>query len=567
MRFFPIIHRELLIAGRRGSTYLGRLIAVGAMSAILLWVMFVSAGSVPARLGQTLFLTIAAITYFLCALTGVKLTSDSLSYERREGTLGLLFLTNLRGIEIILGKLAAGGVQAVLTLTATFPLFAVPFLFGGITGSDFLWFITSALNVLFLSLSLGLFASALCKDDRVALGVGLVLIAGVVFVPLIGALVYGQLVGGASGSGAEVIAGFSPATAPFLLLFERVGGVRGAATGITDLIMTSMWTTLITSLIAVALAAIRLAGSWRSSESVSRTTKPTSTDPATESYVNKALIFNQALSRAPVLDRNPYLWLAGRNRAGRFAPWAVLGAGVLLWIGGLAVWGGDWLNEATFIGTAFLAHLALKLMIAGVACWQFNEDRSSGAMELILSTPLTVGDILRGQRNALFRMFAGPVACILLLDLVFLFSHLNKAYGSHGTVVLVWLSGMAVLVADVVALRSMGMWLGLRMRRTNVAVTRAVVCVLSIPWAVMIVTLSLIALLPFSLFPRMEGEMLIIYWLLLSIGNALLWRGWAERNLSKHFRGEATGRFEAKRSLKDFFKASPPVAPPPLPRA
>ncbi len=558
MRFFPIIHRELLIAGRRGSTYLGRLISVGAMSAILMWVLFVSAGNAPATLGKTLFLTIASITYFLCALTGVKLTSDSLSYERREGTLGLLFLTNLRSIEIILGKLAAGSVQAVLTLTATFPLFAVPFLFGGLTASDFLWFVTSALNVLFLSLSLGLFASALCKDDRVALGVGLLLMAGVVFGPLIAALVYGQLAGGASGSGVEILAGFSPATAPFLLLFERVGGIRGATTGVSDAISTSLWTTLITALAAVGLASTTLARLWRSQEKQPEAARRTGFDGADERDSRTA-------ARAPLLDRNPYGWLAGRNRAGRYAPWGVLGVAALIWFGGFGVWGNDWANEGVYIATAFLIHLAIKLLIAGVACWQFNEDRSSGAMELILSTPLSVGEILKGQREALGRMFLRPVLFVLLVDFVFLMAHLNRSPPSSSTIGLVWVAGMAVLVADVVALRSMGMWLGLRMRKTNAAVTRTVVCVLSLPWAVMILSLSLPALLPFGIFPTMEDAMVILYWLVLSIGNALLWRGWAERNLAKQFRAEATGWFEAKRGLKDFFKSASSATPPPLP--
>ncbi len=558
MRFLPIIHHELLIAGRRGNTYLGRLIAVGAMSAILMWVLFVSAGNAPATLGKTLFLTIASITYFLCALTGVKLTSDSLSYERREGTLGLLFLTNLRGIEIILGKLAAGGIQAVLTLTATFPLFAVPFLFGGLTGSDFLWFVVSALNVLFLSLSLGLFASALCRDDRVALGVGILLMAGAVFCPLIAALVFAQLAGGGSPSGAEFFAGFSPATAPFLLLFERVGGIRGAATGITTAISTSMWTTLIAAFAGVVLASTTLGRLWRAQEKQPEAAKaPGGTETSQRD--------SQKADRAHMLDRNPYFWLASRNRAGRIAPWGVLGTAGLLWIGGLSVWGPDWSNEGVYIATGFLVHLALKLLIAGVACWQFNEDRNSGAMELVLSTPLTVGDILRGQRDALIRMFRWPIMCVLLMDLVFLMSHLNRSGSNSSTIMLVWISGMAVMVADAIALRSMGMWLGLRMRRTNAAVTRTVVCVMALPWAAMILTLSLLALLPFSVFPRMEGEFLILYWLALSMGNALLWRGWAERNLARQFRAEATGRFEAKRSFRDFFKSAAPATPPPLP--
>ncbi|HQU46125.1 MAG TPA: hypothetical protein PK867_25150, partial [Pirellulales bacterium] len=40
------------------------------------------------------------------------LTADCISSERREGTLGLLFLTDLRGHDVVLGKLVVAGLGA-----------------------------------------------------------------------------------------------------------------------------------------------------------------------------------------------------------------------------------------------------------------------------------------------------------------------------------------------------------------------------------------------------------------------------------------------------------------------
>ena len=49
-------------------------------------------------------LTGTAVLY--CLLSGVRSTADCLSVEKREGTLGLLFLTDLKGYDVVLGKLA-----------------------------------------------------------------------------------------------------------------------------------------------------------------------------------------------------------------------------------------------------------------------------------------------------------------------------------------------------------------------------------------------------------------------------------------------------------------------------
>ena len=42
--------------------------------------------------------------FVFCALAGVFACSDALSRERREGTLRLLFLTDLHPLDVILGK-------------------------------------------------------------------------------------------------------------------------------------------------------------------------------------------------------------------------------------------------------------------------------------------------------------------------------------------------------------------------------------------------------------------------------------------------------------------------------
>ena len=69
-------------------------------------------------------------------LTGVRYTSDCLSEERREGTLGLLFLTDLNGWDIVAGKIAGRALRAVYNLLAVFPILALTLFLGGVTGEE-----------------------------------------------------------------------------------------------------------------------------------------------------------------------------------------------------------------------------------------------------------------------------------------------------------------------------------------------------------------------------------------------------------------------------------------------
>ena len=61
-----------------------------------------------------LFCILTGSAVFYCLLSGVWFTADCLSEEKREGTLGLLFLTDLKGYDVVLGKLVATSAERLL---------------------------------------------------------------------------------------------------------------------------------------------------------------------------------------------------------------------------------------------------------------------------------------------------------------------------------------------------------------------------------------------------------------------------------------------------------------------
>src|SRR5205823_6492965 len=101
---------------------------------------------------------------------------DCLSSEKREGTLGLLFLTDLKGYDVVCGKLAATSFRALYGLLALVPVLAVPLLMGGITSGEFWRMVLVLVNTFLFSLAIGVFVSALCQDARKAMGANFLLL-------------------------------------------------------------------------------------------------------------------------------------------------------------------------------------------------------------------------------------------------------------------------------------------------------------------------------------------------------------------------------------------------------
>src|SRR5262249_28476482 len=107
-----------------------------------------------------------------------------LSSEKREETLGFLFLTDLKGYDVVLGKLLATSLRSIYGLLATFPVMSIPLLLGGVQAAEFWRVILVILNTLLLSLSMGLLISTLLRRQRVTTHLAAVLMLLLALLPL-----------------------------------------------------------------------------------------------------------------------------------------------------------------------------------------------------------------------------------------------------------------------------------------------------------------------------------------------------------------------------------------------
>src|SRR6266508_1949625 len=139
MTVLPIVERELRVAARKPGTYWMRVLAALVAIVVFTWmILTLFRDNVPSTLhGRFLFRALFTFAFFSCLFIGARVTADNLSEEKREGTLGLLFLTDLKGYDVILGKLVAASLNAFYGLVAIFPVLAIPLLLGGVSPGEF----------------------------------------------------------------------------------------------------------------------------------------------------------------------------------------------------------------------------------------------------------------------------------------------------------------------------------------------------------------------------------------------------------------------------------------------
>lgn len=161
MTLVPVIERELISQSRNRFTYLLRVIGAGA--ALLASASLVMDTGLAGEFGPALFQRLHQALFVSIWIVVPVLAADCISMERREGTIGILFLTPLKPFEIVLAKAAAHGVRAFTFWLATVPVMAIAFLAGGVTGSEGIMSVLVNVGAICCALSAGFFASAVCK--------------------------------------------------------------------------------------------------------------------------------------------------------------------------------------------------------------------------------------------------------------------------------------------------------------------------------------------------------------------------------------------------------------------
>jgi hypothetical protein len=455
----------------------------------------------PATLGPKIFRGLSVLALIYCLASGRRLTADCLSVEKREGTLGLLFLTDLRGHDVVLGKLAATSLNAFFCLLAIFPVMAVPMMMGGVSRGEFWRMSLVLVNTFLLALAVGLLASVLSWDSRRAMGLNFLLLLSLAAVPA----VFAAAIAFSSPSNLVVAPLlFSCPVYSFDISFDgkykSQSGYFWASIGVQHALT---W-------LLVALASARLPGSWQ--------------DQPSDSFKMRwrdfwqlriyGTVRKRLALRKRLLAVNPFFWLAARAWFKPFGVWlAVLFVGIW-WLFVLVVLHTHWADENFCMMTGFILNCLLKLWIAVEIGQRLAEDQKIGALELLLTTPLTVRDILRGQLLALRRIFFGPLVFIVAVELFLVTANIPRSVQTNANVLSFGLRGLMILLTDVTALIGVGLLSALTARNPNVATVSTIFRVLILP-SLMFLAVSMIALFSGGDF---ELRYYILLWFWIGLG-------------------------------------------------
>jgi ABC-type transport system involved in multi-copper enzyme maturation permease subunit len=529
MSFLPIVSRELRLASRRRGTYWLRSLAALAILIAGAWLFIMLQGAPTKEMAGFLFGVLTGGAVLFALLSGPRSTADCISEEKREGTLGLLFLTDLKGYDVVLGKLVAGSLNSFYTVVSMVPMLAIPLLLGGgITLAEFGRMALVTMDALFFSLTLGIWASSMCRSaQKSSAACSLVLILFVVMSPALGALVTTlQKAQSVNQIYLAPSVGFS-----YYLAFDGPYRLN------KEWFWISLGVVHAVSWMALVLASLITPRSWQDKRAGS-SRRGWRESWRAWSYGNPQL---RLVFRRHALELNPIFWLNARDRMKSVAPWLFLFLLGAVWLSCWWKFRHDWLNEGVYLPTAWLVNLALRYWFAAEATGCIAEQRKAGALELLLSTPLRIEEILRGQRLALRRQFLGPVIAALSVEVIFMLATVRQAVPEDERFFwfALWSGGMLMLIADLCALYVIGVWQGLTARNPLRALGATLVRVLAFPWAMYGAVLLVMALLQIGTHGFRSSPTWVFFlglWFGLGIGADFLFGMIAWQKLQDQFR-------------------------------
>lgn len=417
-----MVQRELREGSRRPFNHWLRVgSALAGMALFYVNLAILGRNAPEAMVGAQLFSSLHILLLTLICCIVPTMTADCISREKREGTLGLLFLTGLTPAGIVLGKSLVQALRAFTLWVAVLPVLTIPFLTGGVSWMGAIYAVTLEFCVGVLCLAGGLLASTLAKARAIAFALALtfafafvvifgqitpfhILVAGfpTPFLRPVG-LPFSGFVPGVSGPGFYGYGRPRPVTVMRgNITYSLVAGSRprgvfppGSASAFSGplLLAGSVAAAFLLFMFVIGIAARRVDHSWRD--------KIPSAKRASLLKRYCTPLFKTWFSRrlGHALDHNPIAWLQQYSWKARASKWGLCLAFVVLECNMM----GGGLDGIERLQVLLVLVLAAVFTFVGVN--SFLDEKKTGALELILITPLSVNQIIRGRVWGLWKQF------------------------------------------------------------------------------------------------------------------------------------------------------------------
>jgi len=374
-----------------------------------------------------------------------------------------------------LGKFLPNLLSAFYILLALLPITALPLLFGGVTGPEFWRRALALVNALFVSLATGMLVSAFHRDAQRAMMSALAVV--LLLVAVVPGLIYlGRQTRLRASS--VVLGWLSPLYAYWYSADTLYARHRNLYWG-------PLLGSALLALVCLSIAGNALPRLWREGAIAGGWAQ------ALGAFARNRTrrLGHSARLRQELLSKNPMSWLMGTELGIPWAAWAV----VLAW--GLTVVTVFVVSSSSATPLA-LSHYGVapfgfvfKVLFALQACKFFAEARRTGSLELLLCTPLTNREVVRGVAFGLWHAFCLPLVGFLVvlfaplglgLARAFWSRQVEPAFGAFGGSVLGGIYTVRMLM-DLLAICWFGMGLALTLRKPQLAPALTILYVLILP--------------------------------------------------------------------------------------
>ena len=383
----PVLRRELLEHARRASTHWLR-VAGAAGIMFLCWRVTGTQGTLLGGSGRPLFLGLNKLLFLLIWLVAPVMTADCLSREKREETIGLLFLTPLRPWELILGKVAVHALRGLTVMAAAVPVLVLPILVGGVGVPDAVRMLLFHLSALGMALASGILASALVRGELAAraLAAGFTLLNSLGFLAL-----YITSTAVSAWRSVPFFAQNSTFGAVWISHLRRMQWNYGLKSGSPSLFgMPGVYGSVgwgdvgYAAAVALGSAGLVFLAGWFATRGLVRTWRPKAMGavPMGKAGTRSGLAETALADRQRRLDRDPFGWLVQRLDpvTGHGTAWAVVG----LVVGAL-------LAEPYRWPPSGIRDLALLALVSYAAALGFARCLPPGSVELLAVTSTALG--------------------------------------------------------------------------------------------------------------------------------------------------------------------------------
>jgi hypothetical protein len=480
----PVIERELRAESRHPTTYLFRPIAACAVLIASMFLLFGHPTATVIGTGQSLFASLHKILFVTIWILVPLMTADCVSREKREQTLGLLFLTPLKAGEIMVAKGLVHGLRAATVCVAVVPPLMLPLLLGGVSWAAALASILINASAFLWALAAGLLASVLARTVTSgivwALSWSAVFLAGLAL--LNGFAVY-QIAVASTGRNwsipsLEWLAGMG------LLNLWRPHDSLPYVFRTTAALASSLW--ILAGIVFVLISFVGLVAVWRlSAWQLKKSWQDLPPSPQRQALARHfcepriALKFFRARLRRQI-ERNPVGWLERRHWASRTAAWAWMG--ILTVVYTMSFVNLRSLDDLDRLMPVLIIGMAAALALTSAA--SLRRERESGVMELLLTTPLTPEQIVRGRLQGIWKQFL-PAGLLFGAMTSMLHRKVYGTFSTEETLMALWSVGMFYLVIPVA-----GLWFSLRLRHYVAALIATVGVGVVLPWILTYVILE-----------------------------------------------------------------------------